>query len=494
MSFLRALGRPLGIGVFWLGCFAFPAAAATAPLLQPCFLEGLAEEVRCGVLEVAEDASHPSGRRLPIHFAVVPTLTQNVLPDPLVILAGGPGQAATGLAKVLALGFREIRRQREILLVDLRGTGRSAPLICASVGDLLAAGRGGGLGMEVAQCLAAQVADVRFYAHESAMEDLEAVRAALGYEQVNLWGGSYGTRAALVYARRHPERVRSVILDGAVPLSLRFPLELPRHADEALEALFVDCAAEPACLAAFPANRSEFLALVERLSVAPARVSLLHPRTGEPTEVEVSAGLLTAIVRGALYVPDFARLLPHALHQAALGRFEPLFALSVETSSWSVDTMALGVTLSVLCSEDVPRLTAHEASQTVAGHILGRSEVEQWIEACRIWPHGPLPDRVDELLPLDIPALVLSGGLDPVTPPAVGERMRAHFKTSWHLVAPKAGHNVSFSPCVPERMAEFIAAASGADLELDCAASLRRPPFFVPPSSLASGQIPGGGR
>ncbi|HEX4953735.1 MAG TPA: alpha/beta fold hydrolase [Thermoanaerobaculia bacterium] len=482
MSSLRAFGRPLGAGLSGLLLLLLPAPSGAGSLeLRPCHLDGLAEQVRCGVLEVAENAAEPAGRRIPIHFAVVPAATRDVEPDPLVILAGGPGQAATGMARALDLGFREVRRPRDVLLVDLRGTGKSGPLTCPASGDVLtAAARGGGLGMEADECLRAQSADVRFYANEPAVADLDAVREALGYPRLNLWGGSYGTRTALVYARRYPERVRSVILDGAVAFSLRFPLALPRYADAALAQLLADCAAEPACRSAYPRLESELRELLARLAQAPERVTVAHPRSGEPVEVEVTEALVAVIVRGALYTPQSARLLPHAIHQAARGRFEPLFALSVETAGWSVDTMALGVTLAVLCTEDVPRVTVEEAKAAVAGYILGGPEVEQWLESCRQWPHGPLPARVDELLPLDVPALVLSGGLDPVTPPEAGELMLRHFRNGWHLVAPEAGHNASFSPCVPERMAEFIERASGEGLDLRCAEALPRPPFFVP--------------
>lgn len=488
---LRAFGRPLGAGVSLLCLLALPAGAERSIEFKPCHLDGLAEEVRCGVLEVPEDRAQPNGRRIPIHLAVVPALRRDVLPDPLFLLAGGPGQGARGLARAIAHGFEDVRRQREIVLVDLRGTGASSPLNCPSGGDALTAiARGGGLGFDAAACLRAQSADVRFYANEAAMADLDAVRAALGYERINLWGGSYGTRAALVYARLYPERVRSAVLDGAAPFDIRFPLTLPATADAALEKLFADCVAETACAKAHPNLRSELAALLERLRAVPAHVLVRHPRSGGLSTVTVDEATVAVIVRGALYVPEMARLLPHALERAAQGSFEPLLALSVETASWATETMALGTTLSVICTEDVPRVSAAEAARAVAGHTLGRTEVADWLAGCRAWRSGPLPARVGEVIPLAIPALVLSGGLDPVTPPALGELMRRHFARSWHLVVEKAGHNVSFTGCVPRLIAAFINAASGDHLAFDCARQIQRPPFFIAAAERAAGGAP----
>ncbi|HSC28641.1 MAG TPA: alpha/beta fold hydrolase, partial [Vicinamibacterales bacterium] len=193
--------------------------APPAPLpLVPCHLESLAEQVLCGVHDVYEDRDAASGRRIPIHVAVLPPLRRSAAPDPLVIMAGGPGQGARSYAGLAARYFRQVRRSRAIVLVDLRGTGASNPLECPGAQDeIVALGRGADLFLgSPRDCASGLDADVRHYTHAAALADLEDVRLRLGFDRVNLWGGSWGTRAALLYALTYPHAVRSLVLDGAV--------------------------------------------------------------------------------------------------------------------------------------------------------------------------------------------------------------------------------------------------------------------------------------
>lgn len=463
---------------------SLPAALALAAMpLSPCHIEGFSEEVLCGTHRVFEDRAARTGRTIDLKVAVVPALRREAAADPLFILAGGPGQGATKYGPLIPLAFREVRKTRDVVLVDLRGTGGSNPLGC-NLGDLgnpLALLQEGAF--DAAPCLRSLQGDPRLYTTEPAMDDLDEVRAALGYERINLWGGSYGTRAALVYARRHPDRVRSLVLDGAAPFEVALPLYNAWGAQRAMDRLLADCAAEPECRAAYPRLREEIAEVFARLDQAPVRASLRHPQTGRPIEMTVSRGGFASGLRGMLYTPAHASLLPWVVHSARQGDFAPFATLSLETAAWSTETMSLGLTLSVLCSEDVPRIRDEEVEREVRGTFLGDFEIATWRRMCERWPRGPLPD-VDGP-PLRVPALILSGDLDPVTPPRWGEAMKNHFSGGLHVVVPGTAHNTSMAGCVPDLIARFVARGGAEGLDASCVRKIRRPPFVIDPSGTA---------
>ena len=462
---------------------ASPERQAVRPLkLSPCHLEGFREEVLCGALRVREDRTARAGRTIDIHVAVLPALRREMAPDPLFLLAGGPGQGARGYAPLVPVAFQQVRRGRDVVLVDLRGTGGSNPLDC-DLGDPL--DMFADVAMDVSPCRAKLKGDPRFYTTEPAVDDLDDIRAALGYDRINLWGGSYGTRAALVYARRHPERVRSVVLDGAAPFEIRLPLHNAWGAQRAMDRLLADCEADPRCRAAYPGLRGELAALLAGLEERPATAAVRHPRTGRPLDLAITRGAFGSGLRGMLYTPAGASLIPYVVQVARRGDFGPFAAAALETAAWSTDTMSLGLTLSVLCAEDVPAITDEAAEARVRGTFLGRTEIDTWRRMCSQWPHASRPEGQERVQPLQVPALILSGGLDPVTPPRWGEAMKAHFPGARHIVVPGAGHNTSMTGCVPDLIAEFVAAGSAAGLDASCVRKIRRPPFVIDASGTA---------
>jgi len=322
---------------------------------------------------------------------------------------------------------------------------------------------------------------VRRYTSVHAAADLDAVRAALGYERLDLWAGSYGTRTALVYSRLFPERVRAVVLDGAAPFELRFPLWVARDTEAAIGRLLADCEASGPCRAAFPRLGPDLRELVARLEALPAAVEASDPVTGRPVRLTVGRDELVSGLRVALYTPQHSRLLPLAIHEAARGRFGPYLALLGEGTAWSTETMALGLTLSVLCGEDVSRFDDAEVEAATTGALLGSSLVRSWRTMCAAWPRGDVPPRLDDAQPSSAPALILSGALDPVTPPRWGEAMARHFPRGRHVVVPGAAHNVSFTGCVPDLIARFVEAGSADGLDVSCVPKTR-PPFVVGPA------------
>jgi len=471
--------------------------------LEPCHLDGLAEQVLCGIHEVFEDRAAGAGRTIPIHVAVLPPLRRAAAADPLFVLAGGPGQGARGYAGVVARSFKEIRRTRAIVLVDLRGTGGSRPLECPVPDDEIAAlARGPHLYLGDARgCLAAIDADVRHYTHAFALADLDDVRRRLGYGQINLWGGSWGTRAALLYALTYPDAVRAVVLDGAVPLDAAFPADVAPAAQRAMDLLHERCAADPACAAAFAHPARDLDTLLARLERAPITAALKHPRTGAAVHVTFTRDTVAEIVRVALYTPQDAARLPLVIRRALDGDFAPLAAQFAHSTSWSSGDMALGATMAILCSEDIaaatrlgpgpaPRIGPEPASRTNSGRaprpgsgrthgtFLRSAYADAWRDRCDGWPPGP-PIVIDRAATSNAPALILSGLHDPVAPPSSGEAMARHFPSHQHLVVPGAAHNASFTGCAPELIAAFLDRESAGALDATCLAAAPLPPIVL---------------
>lgn len=445
--------------------------------LEPCHLDGLAEEVRCGIHDVAENPAAPDGRRIQVHVAVLPALRRLVDPDPLFVFAGGPGQGARGYGSTVARFFKKVRRSRDIVLIDLRGTGASAPLRCPAEDDSLSL-TSEQVGAQIRQCRDALTADPRFYTHQESLADVDEIRRRMGYQTINLWGGSWGTRAALLYALRYPDATRAVVLDGAVPLDLGFPRTASADANAALNRLVADCAADADCTRAFPDPEALLRRLAERFSAGAVTTTFKHPRSGAPTNVVMQYDLVTEIVRGALYVPRDSAALLFTIERAADGDFAPLAAQYLRTASWSIDDMTLGATYSILCSEDLPQTAGVDFAADAKGSFFGTVYADAWRQRCADWPAGRALEAAN-LATSKAPALILSGEHDPVTPPRTGAAMGRHFPANWQVVVPGAAHNASFSGCVPDLIADFIARGSGDGLEAACVNRVAWPPFTV---------------
>ena len=447
--------------------------------LEPCRLDGLGVEARCGRLRVFEDRDARRGREIELRVAVIPALAAAPRPDPLFILVGGPGQAATEAGAQLADALLAVRRRRDIVLVDQRGTGQSHALTCESDGERpLAELLAPQSDVDKARaCQAGLDADTTFYATPLAMDDLDDVRAALGYEHINVWGGSYGTRAALVYLRAHPERVRSVVLDGSAPFALRLPLYVARDAERALGLLYADCERDVACNTRFPEARRRFSELLGGLGPSGAEARYEHPRSAAAESLHIDRAGLASVVRNLLYVPQLGALLPLAVEQALQGDFGTFiaaadaFARGVQISS--------GMFLSVVCAEDVPRFGASEVEEQTRGTFLGGDWLGEVRAACDAWPAARLPESYFEPVRSDTPSLLLSGNLDPVTPPSWGEQVARELSRSRHIVVPGAGHGASSLGCVPGLIADFLETLTPNELDASCVERLERPAFFT---------------
>lgn len=454
------------------------AAQSTLPL-TPCSRDIGVSGAECGKLEVFEDRAAGQGRVISLRVAVLPALGNEIKRDPLFLLAGGPGMGATDLAEMAQMHLRRIREQREIVLVDQRGTGDSNGLDCSEVDtDSTYYNLGADYPYQALQdCMSGFDADLRLYTTPIAMDDLDDVRAALGYELINIWGGSYGTRAALVYLRRHEEHVRAVVVDGLAPPAIRLPLHVGEDAGRALELVFIDCAADADCNGAFPRLRETFQRLLERLETSPEAVRAAHPRTGEMVDFEVGRNGVVLLLRAALYSADATRLLPLIIQRAHDGDYGPLLALSDPLAD--IDSyMSVGMLFSVLCAEDLSRISASDIATMAAEPLLGTTIMDTWGQVCGFWPQGEVSDTYYEPVVSDKPVLVLSGELDPVTPPRWGRMVAEQLPNSQHIVVPGAAHGTIMYGCVQRLMTQFIDEANVADLDSACVEELERPLFF----------------
>lgn len=486
---------------------ALPApvsAQAPTPALQLCRLPGFEHEAMCGRVSRPLDPAAPRGRQIEIHYAILPALARNKHPDPVLVFAGGPGQSAIDLAGSWSRLLARVSNRRDIVLVDQRGTGRSAKLACAQLAPtapLAATLPAEAQAQRITACREALQrlphGDLRHYTTWVAMGDVEAVRLALGAPRVNLVGGSYGTRAALEYQRQFPQAVRRMVIDGVAPPDMVLPAAFSADNQAALDRVFAACEADAAtCRAAHPALRRGWQGL---LAALPKEVSVAHPVTGEVERLTLTRELLLGLVRAPLYGPALAAGLPQALGEAVRGRYEPLFGLASALQGARGGTLAEGMHFSVVCAEDVSRLAAAGAGGDAAAAVAAGARPagddfasifeDQYRRICAGWPRGVVPTAFYDVPPAPAAALVLSGGADPVTPPRHGERVtQALGAKARHVVVAEAGHGVMALPCMRDVLFRFIDAADDAaalQVKTDCAAALPRPGVFVPPRARA---------
>ena len=489
-SAMRRLARTVApaalvaLGLLATGCAERERAPARTIALGECRLPRYALAAQCGELAVPENREQPEGRKIKLTVAVLPANTLHPQPDPLFVLAGGPGQAATNLGPFAAL-LQDVRRHRDIVLVDQRGTGRSSPLDCpawrpdrrldtALELDPLA---------RATECLAqlrAAGIDPAQYTTAAFVADLDAARAALGYERVNLWGGSYGTRVALEYVRRHPLRVRSIVLDGAVPPTRAPLIDVWPTREAALTALAAACEASTACRDAHPDLRGALAAIAANLGPDGRHVTLIDPATGAEQTMRLTYEHVLAALQPALYLPELASLLPEAITRARGGDFGPLVALVAMAASDRGSEVNAALHFSVTCTDDAPRLKPAETEALLA-NLPARALAERVLAVCALWPRGAFDAQAATPVVSEVPTLLLSGGLDPVTPPAYAAEVAKSLSNSRQVVAAGYGHIVSPHACAPRLIAAFVDDPSFASLPASCVARLEksaRPPLW----------------
>ena len=470
-----------------------PMLTATLPL-KPCRIAFVDNEVKCGTLDVIENRETREGRKIALNIVVLPAIARNKEPDPIFVFAGGPGQAAGELAREAMAILGGLNNRRDIVLIDQRGTGKSNGLMCAfpdanSVAMNDPARRDALTKKTLIACRDKLLlkADLTQYTTTIAMADIDQVREALGYARINLWGGSYGTRAAMEYLRRHEHRVRSVVLDGVAPPSLMLPESFARDAASALEKMVLACEKDAGCGKQYARLNLSIDELGASLAAKPRSISIKDPVTGIARDVSVSREMLLRAVFATLYVPEMAALLPESIAQARQGDYAPLTALGGVFGDMAEEKLALGMQLSVVCAEDVPRIK--QDSVATQPPPFGRMFVSEFAKNCEIWPRGKMAQDFDQPVKSAKPVLIFSGALDPVTPPQYGEEVAKGFSNVVHAVAPNVGHGVSIRGCAPKLIKKFIETAVTTGLDEKCLERMPRPLFYAPLREKAKPEI-----
>jgi pimeloyl-ACP methyl ester carboxylesterase len=472
---------PLAACVLLASCSPDPQAPRSTLALVSCRLPGVEAAAQCGSYEVWEDRASKSGRRISLNIAVVPARIRAREPDPIVVFAGGPGQGAVSLANQVMPLFAKLNDTRDIVLIDQRGTGQSNPLECDDDEEqpLQAIFEDSLPDRVVDNCLAGLDADPAQYVTPLAVADLDEVRAALGYDMLNLWGGSYGTRVALEYVRRHGDHVRTMVLDGVAPPSMKLPLSFVTDGEAALTRLLEACDAQVLCRRTYPDLRETIFRLRLELSRRPIRAAIQNPRTGERDVISVTENVFLSGLFRPLYVAELASLLPLGVSSAAGGDFNPLLAQNLEFADDISENLALGMHLSVLCAEDIPRITPADVAGATHS-FFGRALVDDFVRACAKWPRGKIPADFYEPVRSAVPTLILSGGIDPATPPRHGEEVAKTLSNVKHFVAPQIGHGVSLHGCAPRLIESFVRKANPEGLDGRCLERIPRPLFVLP--------------
>jgi pimeloyl-ACP methyl ester carboxylesterase len=461
------------------------AALAVQVALANCHIDGVPGEARCGTHRVWENRDAKSGRQIDLSIIVLEALEPDKLPDPYFMLAGGPGDAPSFNARFFSQAFRDVRRKRDVVLVDLRGTGKSAPLFCPELGQPGSDGIFDANLLSVAAVRACRarlekVADLRLYTTEIAVDDLDEVRQALGYGPINLYGTSYGSRVAQVYMRRHPSSIRAVTMKGIVPPSMAMPEDHAKAGDNAWRSVVERCKKDAACAGMYPIVDVEFRELLKRLEENPV-MTLLASAQRPAAKITVSRGLFAEAFRNVLYTPEGSAQAPKLVHQLVNGDDRGIVETALAGRNLlGGDRLSAGFFLSVTCTEDIPFLSK-DADGMTAGTFGGNYRLVQQRAACAEWPRGSVSAAHRQPVKSDIPTLLLSGEFDPVTPPAGGEEVARHLSRRRHVVIRNNGHPIgNAEACIGRMIGQFLDRAAVDGVDVSCAAAVPAVPFVIP--------------
>ncbi len=468
------------------GAIIFVAATLSAQAIKPtaCEVDGTEPNKKitalCATYEVFEDRKAQKGRRIPIKIVIFPAKGPKKQPDPLFYIPGGPGSSATEDAPYVAADLGKINETRDLVFVDQRGTGGSNLLYCELFDEknVFSFLEHWNPPARVRECRKEleKKANLTLYTTSIAMDDLNEVRAGLGYKKINLSGTSYGTRAVMEYVRRHGNTVRAVLLHGVSPADQFMPGEFPFHTQRALDGVLAECLANAECAKAFPRIRDDAAAVLATLKKGPVEVEV---KDGEKqVKIKLSRDLAGEAIRYMLYQSGSAGRIPLVLNAAANGDYRPLAEAAVFYRRVIVATGATGLYLSITCAEDLP--FAKAATADGGSTFLGNYRLREQLEACAEWPRSPIEKDYSRLTRSNVPALIYSGQWDPVTPPDYGERLSKGLPNSLHIVVPSGGHGfrgLDGLDCINTLTDRFIEQGTVKGLDTACLAKIKRSGF-----------------
>jgi pimeloyl-ACP methyl ester carboxylesterase len=434
-------------------------------------------DIECGYLTVPENRAQKgsNSRTVRLHVAKVKSWSENPLPDPLVYLHGGPGSILLERTTDVVVVFDYVLSERDLILFDQRGVGYSEPsLDCPEVTDLFYADLAEQFNAEEekARTLAAYRAcrdrlvaagiDLTAYTSAASAADLNDLRLALGYEEWNLYGISYGTRLALTAMRDFPKGIRSVILDSVVPLQIDNFASFGACNQHALDVLFQNCAAYPYCSRYYPDLEQVLNNLIAQLDAEPIMVRVYDRQQEQSYDILVDGNAFTSLIVELLHITEAIPMLPKLIYDTHQGEYQDLAGALGETFSSEIGGSE-GTSLSVVCNEEIPFTSPQimEAAYADIDPILQKlvyNDVLTILDMCDFWPTR-MPDAIEnQPVTSDIPALVLSGEYDPVTPPSFGRTAVETLTNATHFEFPSVGHGVVYEPrgCANTLMIAFL--------------------------------------
>lgn len=469
--------------VLWAS-FASPdhatsGSTAAGVTLRPCHVDGVKEDVRCGVYNVFENRRTRTGRKLPLKIVVIPARQPHPDQGPIFYMAGGPGETATELAGfVIDRGDDDVH---DIVLVDERGTGDGHRLDCKSPGsdDNLEGYLNGPFDPKAARACRDELAkkyDLSQYTTPNFADDIDEVRAAMGYDKININAGSFGTYAAQIYMRRHGEHVRSAYLTSLVPLSNRVPLYHAQGAQWGLDQLFKECDEQVACHAAYPRFRADFAAVLHLVRKEPVATWVKHPVSGARTEIKLTERGFADAVRVMMYRSQRAREVPFLVEQALAGDFSPFAEAAVRASRDIYTGARMGLHYSITCNEFVRRIRSEDVEPVTRGSFLGTWRVRDQMAACENWPKTDLPADYFEPFRLEVPAVLVSGDTDPASPPKWGEEVKSFMPNAIHLIVPGDAHTPE-NACTRSIRSQLFRTGTTQGLDTSCMMKVQPVPF-----------------
>ena len=461
----------------------------------------LDENVTCGYLTVPEFHTIKNGNTIQLAVMILKSDGASPPLEPLIMAQGGPGGSTIDYYAEL-MRNSEIRQQRDIILFDQRGTLHSKPnLDCPEIMAVT---------LEVIeQDLEPDVLDAKYLQATQACHDrlvaeginlsafnslenaadIESLRLALGYDQVNLYGVSYGTLLALHALRQYPMSFRSVILDAVVPPQTNFITEAPRSTQRAFQALFRACAAEPACSKDYPDLENTFYETVQRLELEPGVMRVIDLQTGKAYYAVVDGEFLMGALFQMMYPTSILPALPRMIHDASKGDFK--FLGAIQQQIIFDRTTSYGMYYSVICAEDADYTLDQALFRELPAQLadVKRRELKNIQQVCAGWDVTYLGSQIDEAVVSDSPVLVLSGSLDPITPPEFGRTAAATLKNSYMIEFPGTGHGALGSgTCQDKVIADFLNNPNQKP-QPDCLAFFASQPFLTSHTLIQFGLI-----
>jgi pimeloyl-ACP methyl ester carboxylesterase len=450
--------------------------------LEDCTIGSAA--AKCGTYRVYENRSAHSGRQIDLKIAVLPATTDQVEPDPLVYFAGGPGGAATDVAPMLKTEFRTLNETRDIVLIDQRGTGGSNLLMCPRPGKPFDVADAAALSAYAKACMDNLDADPSWYTTRAYVDDVNEARQALGYDKINISGGSYGGTVVQVYLLQHPETVRAALINNSTLIDYPIFEHLADSSQRAFDLVMARCEQDEECHAAFPDPQGDLVAAFAQLETQPVETTVWDPAISEP--ISVTPAILSGVVHEMLMGANTAARLPRLLHRAvtrddwdAIAEIYVNHMLPQQRASAGLVMYAV-----IRCAEPwaMGRLDEVERNgQNTYSRDVALAQAQSIAGTCALLPRSEPEALYGPTQKSDVPVLVLNAEEDPQNPPENVAKTAEVYPNSKVLFEPYRGHYTVNWSCLSKVYTEFIELGNVNDLKADCLSKVRPYAFDVQP-------------